>query len=246
MLFRQILRFWKLHVVALWLDMLRKFLLTLFLTICHDVMCEDYFQQATQRGLDYVRQIGIPFLESELQKISIPTISGSTKTPLSDFSYELSSIKIIGLSIRTSNLTIDQQTGLSLSFQKCDFHASSKWHYRERNWPHVKDSGDVNINAKDASLQMVVSLDVHNEKHPKVHTKQCALTIGTLKLNFHGGASWLYNIFSDKIAGDLKKMVAGEVCHAIMRVLENEGERLLSQAPNIISTIKSHIMANKK
>lgn len=157
MLFRQILQFWKLHLVALWLDMLKKFFLTLFLTICHGVLCEDYFQQATQRGLDYgkvilsrhfqsliccksiavslicvsssfawrwipllnwfykykwthiedkleyfhiftshsfffllVRQIGIPFLESELQKINIPTISGSTKTPLSDFTYELS------------------------------------------------------------------------------------------------------------------------------------------------------------
>jgi len=36
------------------------------------------------------------------------------------------------------------------------------------------------------------------------------------------------------------------VCQAIIRLLEGEGDKLLRQAPEIIDTIKSHIMMAKQ
>ena len=53
MLFNQILKFFKLHIIAIWLDMLRKCLVTVFLMAFGQVLCADYIREATQRGLDY-------------------------------------------------------------------------------------------------------------------------------------------------------------------------------------------------
>jgi hypothetical protein len=45
--------------------------------------------EITQTGLDYVRQVGIPILISELQNLNIPDQSGSTGSPIGDIDYDL-------------------------------------------------------------------------------------------------------------------------------------------------------------
>ena len=44
------------------------------------------------------------------------------------------SIKVDGLRIRESNLTIDQRRGLTLSFENVEFDVNTKWCYKEKNW----------------------------------------------------------------------------------------------------------------
>ena len=56
-LFREIYRFHKLNLIALWIDMLRTLVISLLLTLTSLVTCKDYLQEATQKGLDYGMEI---------------------------------------------------------------------------------------------------------------------------------------------------------------------------------------------
>ena len=53
MLFRDVYKFLKLNLIALWLDMLSGLFISLFLALVNPILCKDYFQEATQKGLDY-------------------------------------------------------------------------------------------------------------------------------------------------------------------------------------------------
>lgn len=47
--------------------------------------------------------------------------------------------------------------------------------------------------------------------HPTLKSTGCSLNIGGLKVHFHGGASWLYNLFDHNIADALKSSLKGQV-----------------------------------
>jgi hypothetical protein len=52
-MFGEIIHFWQLNFIAIWLDMVKSLIIFIVFTIGRHVICEDYLQQATQRGLDY-------------------------------------------------------------------------------------------------------------------------------------------------------------------------------------------------
>lgn len=50
-----------------------------------------------------------------------------------------------------------------------------------------------------------------SQGHPTLKTTGCSLSIGSLHVTFHGGASWLYNLFDDTIASSLKSSLQSQV-----------------------------------
>jgi len=240
MLLRKILHFYGLLLKAIWLDML-SFLVCILSVSIVTTLADDYLKSATQKGLDYVRKLGIPFLENEIKSLDIPDVKGTTSTPIGAVLYGLSSIAIKNVSIPKSNMTIDGKTGLTISCGDAYLEVTSKWRYKEKSWPHIKDSGSVNIEMRQIQLDITFFLDTHNEKKPTVETRKCLLDIGKLKLSFHGGASWLYNLFANPIAADLKGLIAKEVCHAVSTLIDEEGDKFLLKIPEVVQTIKAHI-----
>ncbi|XP_057314559.1 bactericidal permeability-increasing protein-like [Hydractinia symbiolongicarpus] len=244
MLFQKILKFYSLVLTALWLDMLTSLLCVVLLTL--GVSGGDYLKGATQKGLDYVRQLGIPFLEKEIGTLSIPDVLGETNTPVGTISYGLSKVMLKDVSIPKSNMTINQRTGLTVTCNDAALDVHSNWRYKEKSWPHIKDSGTVKIEMREIHLEITFYIDSTNEKQPLVETRKCLLQIGNLKLRFHGGASWLYNLFANTIASDLKGVIAKEVCKAVSKMIDQEGDKLLQELPEVVNSIKTHIALYSK
>ena len=51
--------------------------------------------------------------------------------------------------------------------------------------------------------------------HATLSCSTCTLDIGSLDIKFHGGASWLYNLFSSYIADALKSSIQGQVSFCV-------------------------------
>eukprot|EP00118_Oscarella_pearsei_P000198 m.4415 g.4415 ORF g.4415 m.4415 type:complete len:501 (+) comp10700_c0_seq1:23-1525(+) len=184
-----------------------------------------------EKGLDYVRQIGIPILINQLQGVSIPNQSGSASTPVGSIDYSLSNIKGSGLSIPTSSLTIVAGTGLQVSASGAAMHVTANWHYRESSWPHISDSGSCDVSVSSVSLNVVVTVGAASAGYPTISTKSCSFDIGHMDITFHGGASWLYNLFSDSISDALKGSIQGTVCSAAVSAINDQGNKALATVP---------------
>jgi lipopolysaccharide-binding protein len=97
--------------------------------------------------------------------------------------------------------------------------------------PHISDSGSCDVSVSSVSLSVSVVVGADSSGHPTVKASGCSLDIGHLDITFHGGArciiiiieigtkgltsffsfSWLYNLFSDNIAGSLKGSLSDQV-----------------------------------
>ena len=213
----------------------------LLVLVITTTQCEDYLKVATQRGLDYIRQIGLPYLEKEIGSLEIPDLSGTTSTPLGTISYVISSVRILNVSIPKSNITIDEKNGLTVTCSNSELNVRSNWKYKENSWPHIKDSGSVNIRMIDIHLEISLSLDTHNEARPTVVTKKCLLGMGKVKVKFYGGTSWLYNLFANVIASEIKGVVSKQICRTVSKKVDEESGKILQEVPEVVATIKEHL-----
>ena len=99
--------------------------------------------------------------------------------------------------------------------------------------PHISDSGSVDISISSVSLAVSViigmsvihtasaSCCLHSlfpfctgndtQGHATLKTTGCSLNIGNLDVKFHGGASWLYNLFDSNIESSIKSSLQEQV-----------------------------------
>ena len=58
---------------------------------------------------------------------------------------------------------------------------------------------------------MYIRVAADSTGHAVLSTYYCHLYIGKLDIDFHDGASWLYNLFSEYISDDLKGSIEDQV-----------------------------------
>eukprot|EP00050_Salpingoeca_kvevrii_P006009 m.286929 g.286929 ORF g.286929 m.286929 type:complete len:601 (-) comp11670_c0_seq1:2389-4191(-) len=184
----------------------------------------------TNPGLDYLRSVLMPELEKELQTLTIPPVSGKADTPIGHVSYDLSDIKNNGISIGSSSLDIE--SGLvHVSITNLAAKFSAHWHYREDSFPHISDSGSADVSASGVSASVGALIGVSANHEPTIKVGSCSGSIGDLSIKFHGGASWLYNLFSSDIAGEIKKSISDQICDIITSQINNEVNKELATLP---------------
>ena len=60
-------------------------------------------------------------------------------------------------------------------------------------------------------LQIHIVITADSKGHATLSSTYCHLYIDKLDIHFHGGASWLYNLFSTYIADDVKHSIEDQV-----------------------------------
>ena len=54
-------------------------------------------------------------------------------------------------------------------------------------------------------------IDMDSNGHATLTATSCLLTVGGVSVKFHGGASWLYNLFDNAISGSIKAAMQDKV-----------------------------------
>ncbi|CAI8057853.1 Lipopolysaccharide-binding protein [Geodia barretti] len=187
----------------------------------------------TSKGLNYACSVGIPILEKELLTVAIPDISGDADTPIGSISYSLSNIKLVSFKIPTASIT-SSSGGLSAQASGISIYVTADWHYREDSWPHISDSGSLDVSGSSISLEVGVVMGADSKGHATLSSTTCSFNIGNLDVHFSGGAAWLYNLFSDDIADSLKDSLRGQVCDEAKSTINTQGNAALETLPVIV------------
>ena len=66
-------------------------------------------------------------------------------------------------------------------------------------------------------MQINIAVTADSSGHAVLKSDYCHLYIDKLEIDFHGGASWLYNLFSNYIANDLKGSIESQVLHVLFK-----------------------------
>jgi len=185
----------------------------------------------TDKGLQYVDSIAVQVLNEKVKTATIPDISGDADTPLGHVSYSLSSIHFNSFSIPSSTFKTDPGVGLQLQISDASASLSGNWHYRKDHWPHVSGGDSFDLDVSGLAATVKTKLGVDSTGHPTIAAAGCSSSIGSVKIHFHGGASWLYNLFDSYVDKKIKQILQDKLCQEISDLINNNAEKALSTFP---------------
>lgn len=185
----------------------------------------------TDKGLQYVDSIAVQVLEEKIKTESIPDISGDADTPVGHVSYSLSSIQFNSLSIPSSAFKTVPGVGLELQISGASTSLNGDWHYREDHWPHISGGGSFDLDVSGLTVSLSMKLGADSTGHPTISAASCSSSIGDVNIHFHGGASWLYNLFDSYIDKKIRETLQDKLCQETSDLININAEKALSTFP---------------
>ncbi|KAF4093904.1 hypothetical protein AMELA_G00006740 [Ameiurus melas] len=181
--------------------------------------------RVTQKGLEYGRQIGLVTLQKKLKTVKIPDMSGSEKvSPIGEVSYSLTGIQILDLGLPKSAVGLVPGTGVSLFIGDAYINLHGNW--RVKYLRIIKDSGSFDLSVSGLSISATISVKGDDTGRPVVSSANCAASVGNVNIKFHGGASWLYNLFKDYIDKALRNALQKQICSLVAEAIDEMNPHL--------------------
>nr|XP_055040468.1 bactericidal permeability-increasing protein-like isoform X1 [Misgurnus anguillicaudatus]XP_055040469.1 bactericidal permeability-increasing protein-like isoform X1 [Misgurnus anguillicaudatus] len=165
----------------------------------------------TQKGLEYGRQIGIASIQQKLGSIKLPDVSGSESVdPIGKVEYSLTGMQIVNLGLPSSALGLVPGSGVSLTIDNAYINLHGNW--RVKYLRIIKDSGSFDLAVSGLTISTTLAITSDETGRPSVSMTSCTSTLGSVNVKFHGGASWLYNLFSSYIDKALQSALQKQIC----------------------------------
>ncbi|XP_027023486.2 bactericidal permeability-increasing protein-like [Tachysurus fulvidraco] len=179
----------------------------------------------TQQGLEYGRQIGLITLQEKLKTIKIPDMSGSEKVPpIGKVSYSLTGIQILSLGLPKSSVGLVPGTAVSLFIGDAYINLHGNW--RVKYLKIIKDSGSFDLSVSRLSIGVTIGVKEDDTGRPSVSSANCAASVGDVSIKFHGGASWLYNLFKSFVDKALRSALQKQICSLVAEAIDEMNPHL--------------------
>ncbi|XP_072571106.1 bactericidal permeability-increasing protein-like [Paramormyrops kingsleyae] len=193
--------------------------------------------QITQKALDNGRQIGIAYLQEKLKSVKISNISGSEDvSPIGDVEYRLSGMRITDLVLSQSSLGLVPGTGISLSIGNAFINLHGDWHVTYLGF--IQDSGCFDLDISGLTIKATISVGSDETGRPSVSSNDCVARVGDANIDFHEGASWLYNLFTSFIDQALHDSLENQICLLVHDAISDLNSHL--KTLNVLATVDKY------
>ncbi|XP_037107530.1 bactericidal permeability-increasing protein-like isoform X1 [Syngnathus acus] len=179
----------------------------------------------TNNGIEYGRQLGMAAIQKKLQSITIPDISGRERVSIvGKVRYSLSNIRTVAVGLPSSSVDLVPGTGVKLSISNAFISMKGNWRVKFRRI--LRDSGSFDLSVNGLSVSTVLAVQSDATGRPQVSNVQCTATVGSVNVKFHGGASWLYNLFRKFINKALRNTLQKKICPLVVDAVSDLNPQL--------------------
>ncbi|KAK0156363.1 Bactericidal permeability-increasing protein [Merluccius polli] len=191
----------------------------------------------TQKGLEFGKVLIVGSLQEKLKSIKVPDISGKQRVaPIGKVQYSLSAMHIVKLGLPNSAMALEPGTGITLSISNAFLSLHGNW--RVKYFKFIKDSGSFDLGIKDLAITTRISIRSDETGRPAVAAVSCTSTLGGVSIKFHGGASWLYNLFNDFIEKSLRTSLQKQICPLVAESVSNMN--LYLKSLNVVAPVDKY------
>uniref|UniRef100_A0A672KPX9 Bactericidal permeability-increasing protein n=1 Tax=Sinocyclocheilus grahami TaxID=75366 RepID=A0A672KPX9_SINGR len=156
------------------------------------------------------RAIGIESLQQKLRTIQLKDVSGTEKLAIGKVEYSITGMQIVNLGLPKSALRLVAGTGVMLSVG--DAYISLRGNWRVKYSWIIKASGSFELAVSELAISTTIAVKSDVTGRPTVSVTKCEATVGSVKVRFSGGASWLYNLFDSFINKALRNALQKQIC----------------------------------
>ncbi|XP_067651413.1 bactericidal permeability-increasing protein-like [Haliotis asinina] len=192
----------------------------------------------TQSGLNYANKMAMLALSQSIKKLHIPDQSGKS----GKVSYTISGMTISSFTSPRSSMLLQKGAGIKWTAAGANLAMNGKVHYKyKKGWIHISDHVSFDASLSDISFSETVKLGDAAGK-PKLTGSSCSSGIGGVKIRFHGGASWLYNLFTGPIEKKAKDLLKGQMCKLVTAAINTDANKQLQKLPMSVSVLKKFLL----
>eukprot|EP00898_Chlorokybus_atmophyticus_P004391 jgi/Chlat1/4953/Chrsp32S00377 len=191
----------------------------------------------SEKGLLFAKKVLLTLLREKLIPINIPDISATAQSPIGSISFDLSSIQLYEFATSASNVTLTSD-GAALEVAGMKASVAMGWAYSVHSkFLPVGDSGTADITAENISSGLKLSMTAHDGRLA-LNVTEDGTKVDDLKIELHGGQSWLYNLFVKLFGTQIKAAVAKGIDAGLLKAAE-ELNRFVAGLSNRIA-VDSH------
>lgn len=192
----------------------------------------------TPKGLRFLSEFGIRELKEEISKIKIPDYSGSHHIKIiGTVDYSLTNMHVTSFNIPSASITTKANIGVTISAGGLSAAMHGDWQYRIHDIFHIHDHGSFDVSFSSVSISLTVRIGMDSTGRPTVRSQQsdCNFYVGDAHVRFHGGKSWLYNLFHRKIESKLKSSLNSKICEVVVNLVNTKLAEQVSTLKTVIS-----------
>uniref|UniRef100_A0A1A7XN72 Bactericidal permeability-increasing protein n=2 Tax=Iconisemion striatum TaxID=60296 RepID=A0A1A7XN72_9TELE len=172
----------------------------------------------TDKWLQYVKHVGAGWVQDMLEHITFPDISGDVDILIGHVDYTLSGIRITKCDLPEPVVEFYQQpTGLKTSIVGLSAALVGGW---STHFGLIHDGGSFDMAILSVSLTSVVQLGRDPEGHLSITSISCESQVGDVDIQFHGGASFIFQPFVDHFKGKIVGIIQSNICPNVQKAID--------------------------
>lgn len=165
----------------------------------------------TNKGLQYGKHVGAGWVQDRLDHVSLPDISGKINIGiLGSIDYTLTGTTVTKCDFPEPSVQFYQNTtGFKTSIPGLSIALTGRW---MTHFGIIHDGGSFDMAIFNMDLTSVVELGKDTGGHLSVTSVSCDAQVGDVNIQFHGGASWLFQPFVEHFKGTIKDKIQSNIC----------------------------------
>ncbi|RUS91980.1 hypothetical protein EGW08_000193 [Elysia chlorotica] len=180
----------------------------------------------TKNGLEYANKVAHAEIVKQLQSLSIPDQSGQD----GHIEYTLNNIRVKGVTPPASSISlVPGENGISWALSNFGISISADWRVKyEEGIIHISTSGSVDASVSGINLVETASFGIDKTGRPSIASSGCSDSIGGVDVDFHGGASFIINLFRGTVERKIRDLLQPEICEEVTQIINNDAEKSLA------------------
>ncbi|XP_037629360.1 lipopolysaccharide-binding protein-like [Sebastes umbrosus] len=177
------------------------------------------------KGLQYGKQVGVEWIKEKLKLVTLPEISGD----IIGIYYKLSGISITQFDFPEPSVEFYQDiAGFKTSASGLSFALTGEWTTR---LGIIHDGGSFDMTIYILDVTSAVEMGKDADGHLSVTSQHCDARVGDVDIQFHGGASWIFQPFVEPFKGKIMGEIESSLCPNVEKSIASLESHL--QAMNV-------------
>ncbi|KAI0219823.1 hypothetical protein LSAT2_028649 [Lamellibrachia satsuma] len=195
-------------------------LLLIVVGICQSSTVPSIKIRLSQSALKFGAQNAVGVAGSMLVGQRVPDEHGTARLRVGKVNYEITGTKIVAFTTPNASVTLVPDSGITFTLSGGSVSMHGHWHYRYHAIVKIQDSGSFDVSAVGIRTNISVALGMDKTGHATIHTTGCASSVFGMRVKFHGGASWLYNLFERNIKHTMERQISEKLCTNATEIID--------------------------
>jgi len=178
----------------------------------------------SQAGLDFAARMAVDVLDRDIRGRTVPDQSGTSRVDVGNVRWSITNGRVLDFTKPTPSVEVNPTQLVTWSMSNAGIKLSGNWRYEYRLWRlKMSDSGSFSLTLTGASASVSVSMTRGPDGRPALSVSQCSCTITGVSVEFRGGQSWLYNLFSGFVERPIRSELERLVCETATQAINVNG-----------------------